>query len=70
MPGFQELERYVADLDISEGRPWLLQRLLAGREYASYSIVADGKVVAHADNEAELSCLNYQHLGRPEARLL
>lgn len=41
----------------------------AGEEFASYSIVHEGRVVAHADNVAELSCLNYEHVGSSQARL-
>lgn len=64
----QVLERYVAELDISDTQPWLLQQFLRGPEYASYSIVHEGNVVAHADNVAELSCLNYAHVGNPEVQ--
>jgi hypothetical protein len=62
----QVLERYIAGLDISETQPWLLQHFIRGPEYASYSIVDGGSVVAHADNVAELSCLNYAHVGNHE----
>ena len=62
----QELERYIAPLQISDTQPWLLQHFIRGPEYASYSIVHGGSVVAHADNVAELSCLNYAHVGSPE----
>jgi hypothetical protein len=62
----QVLERYIAGLDISDTQPWLLQHFIRGPEYASYSIVDGGSVVAHADNIAELSCLNYAHVGSPE----
>ena len=62
----QVLERYIAGLDISDTQPWLLQHFIRGPEYASYSIVDGGSVVAHADNVAELSCLNYAHVGNHE----
>ena len=62
----QELERYVEPLTISEHRPWLLQQFLSGPEYASYSVVHDGRLIAHCDNEAEASCLNYAHIGSPQ----
>lgn len=62
----QDLERYIAPLDISDTQPWLLQLFLQGPEYASYSIVDGSNVVAHSDNVAELSCLNYAHVGNPE----
>lgn len=62
----QVLERYIARLDISDTQPWLLQHFIRGPEYASYSIVDGSSVVAHADNVAELSCLNYAHVGSPE----
>ncbi len=64
----QELESYTEGLDISEAQPWLLQQFLRGPEYASYSIVAGSNVIAHVDNEAELSCLNYAHVGQSEVR--
>ena len=57
-------------LTISEHRPWLLQQFLTGPEYSSYSIVHDGRLVAHCDNLAEASCLNYAHIGSPQARSL
>jgi hypothetical protein len=64
------LEQYIAGLQISDTQPWLLQQFMRGPEYASYSIVHNGNVVAHADNIAELSCLNYAHVGSPEVRLI
>ncbi len=66
----QKLEAYIAGLDISETQPWLLQQFIRGPEYACYSVVHAGNIVAHADNEAELSCLNYAHVGLPGARAL
>ena len=55
-------------LTISEHRPWLLQQFLSGPEYSSYTIVHDGRLVAHCDNLAEASCLNYAHVGSAQAR--
>jgi hypothetical protein len=55
-------------LTISEHRPWLLQQFLSGPEYSSYTIVHDGRLVAHCDNLAEAFCLNYAHVGSPQAR--
>ncbi len=45
-----------------EHRPWMLQQLLRGREYSSYSVAHEGQLVMHSDNEASLSCLDYAHI--------
>lgn len=59
----QALADYARGLDISPVRPWMLQRLLAGTEYSSYTLAHRGKILAHSDNEACLSCLDYAHVG-------
>ena len=58
----QALWEYVEGLDISPTKPWMLQRLLAGMEYSSYTLAHRGRVLAHSDNEACLSCLDYAHV--------
>ena len=55
--------RYARALDISPAAPWQLQQKLRGREFSCNTIAFEGRVVAHADNEACLSCLNYRHIG-------
>ena len=56
----------MRNLEISKDRPWMLQQFLQGAEFSCYTIAHHGKVVAHVDNKAELSCLNYDHIGLPE----
>ena len=48
-------------------KPWLLQQLLKGREYSCNAIAYRGHVVAFADTDAQLSNLNYAHIGVPQA---
>ena len=45
----QALADYVRGLDISPVRPWMLQRMLAGTEYSSYTLVHRGRILAHSD---------------------
>lgn len=49
----------MAGLDISEDAPWMLQQLLRGSEYSSYSIAHKGHLVLHSDTEARASNLRY-----------
>ncbi|BDA48532.1 hypothetical protein COCOBI_12-2120 [Coccomyxa sp. Obi] len=56
------LKAYIANTEISEHKPWMLQQLLRGREYSSYSVAHEGQLVMHSDNEASLSCLDYSHI--------
>jgi hypothetical protein len=37
----------------------MLQQFLEGEEYSSYSIVHEGRVLAHADTKAELNNFRY-----------
>ncbi|CAK0738655.1 hypothetical protein CVIRNUC_001074 [Coccomyxa viridis] len=53
------LANYVADLDVSEDQPWMLQQLLQGSEFSSYSIAHEGHLVLHSDTEARASNLRY-----------
>lgn len=62
----QKLERYIRQYTMSEEQPWLLQTFLQGPEYSCYTLAHKGQVVAHVDNLASLSCLNYAHVGVPE----
>ena len=55
----QALAGYVADLDVSEDQPWMLQQLLQGSEFSSYSIAHEGHLVLHSDTEARASNLRY-----------
>ena len=55
--------KYTRALDISPAAPWQLQQKLTGREFSCNTIAHEGRVVAHADNEACLSCLDYSHVG-------
>ena len=48
-------------------KPWLLQHLLKGQEYSCNAIAYRGHVVAFADTDAQLSNLNYAHIGVPQA---
>ena len=59
----QALWEYVEGLEISPTKPWMLQQLLTGTEYSSYTLAHQGKILAHSDNEACLSCLDYAHVG-------
>lgn len=72
LPGMQELAAYVAGLDISEEQPWMLQQLLRGKEYSSYSVASEGRLVLHSDTRARASNLRYLHTDNqqvPRARL-
>ena len=60
------LDRYIQQYEMSADRPWMLQQFLQGPEYSCFTLAYKGKVVAHVDNEAELSCLNYEHVGIPQ----
>ena len=62
----QKLERYIRQYTMTEEQPWLLQTFLQGPEYSCYTLAHQGQVVAHVDNLASLSCLNYAHGGIPE----
>lgn len=62
----QVLERYIQQYEISMERRWLLQQFLQGPEYSCYTLAYKGRPVAHVDNQAELSCLNYAHVGIPQ----
>jgi hypothetical protein len=72
LPCMQELAAYVAGLDISEEQPWMLQQLLRGKEYSSYSIASEGRLILHSDTPARASNLRYLHTDNqqvPRARL-
>ena len=64
----QALAGYVADLDVSEDQPWMLQQLLQGSEYSSYSIAHAGHLVLHSDTEARASNLRYLDTNSREVR--
>ena len=65
----QALAEYARGLDISPLRPWMLQRMLAGTEYSSYTLAHRGRILAHSDNEACLSCLDYEHVDSQQVTL-
>lgn len=46
-------------IDLDPTHPWMLQQFLEGEEYSSYSIVHEGRVLAHADTKAELNNFRY-----------
>lgn len=59
----QALVEYMGTMgEVSEARPWMLQQLLQGCEFSSYSVAHEGQLVMHSDNEACLSCLDYAHI--------
>ncbi|KAK9831523.1 hypothetical protein WJX81_005430 [Elliptochloris bilobata] len=62
----EALKDYTRTLDISAAAPWQLQQMLKGREFSCNTIAHEGRVVAHADNEACLSCLYYNHVGEKQ----
>lgn len=64
----KRLERYIQQYEMSHDRPWLLQTFLEGPEFSCYTLAYRGKVVAHVDNVAELSCLRYNHVGISEIK--
>ena len=64
----QALAAYVADLDVSQDQPWMLQQLLQGSEYSSYSIAHEGHLVLHSDTEARASNLRYLDTNSREVR--
>ena len=68
--GVQALANYVADLDVSEDQPWMLQQLLQGSEFSSYSIAHKGHLVLHSDTEARASNLRYLDTNSREVRHL
>lgn len=68
--GVQALANYVADLDVSEDQPWMLQQLLQGSEFSSYSIAHEGHLVLHSDTEARASNLRYLDTNSREVRRL
>ncbi|KAK9820313.1 hypothetical protein WJX72_008811 [[Myrmecia] bisecta] len=58
-----KLQAYLRTIEISEACPWMLQQFLTGQEFSCYTIAHEGQVKAHADNEASISCLSYEHVG-------
>lgn len=67
--GHQVLENYIRQFEMSVDQPWLLQQFLKGPEYSSYTIADNGRMVAHCDNVACLSCLQYKHVDIPEVTI-
>ena len=53
-------------VDIGPNCPWILQQFLNGREYSCYTVADEGRIVAHSDNIASLSCLNFGHVDSRE----
>ena len=53
-------------VDIGPNCPWILQQYLNGREYSCYTVADEGRIVAHSDNIASLSCLNFGHVDSRE----
>ena len=58
----------MADLDISEDQPWMLQQLLLGTEFSSYSIAHEGRLILHCDTVACASNLRYANVGDHQVR--
>ncbi len=56
----------LQSVDISLNCPWILQQYLTGREYSCYTVADEGRIVAHSDNIASLSCLNFGHVDSRE----
>lgn len=65
---FQVLREYVADLEISEDQPWMLQQLLQGTEFSSYSVAHEGHLILHCDTVARASNLRYADVGDRQVR--
>ncbi|CAL5223879.1 g6471 [Coccomyxa viridis] len=59
----EALREYVTDLDISEDQPWMLQQLLQGTEFSSYSVAHEGHLILHCDTVACASNLRYVDVG-------
>ena len=59
----------MADLEISEDQPWMLQQLLQGTEFSSYSIAHEGHLILHCDTVACASNLRYANVGDHQVRL-
>jgi len=62
------LADYVAGLDISEDQPWMLQQLLQGTEFSSYSVAHEGHLILHSDTLACASNLRYLNLDDHQVR--
>ncbi|KAK9862330.1 hypothetical protein WJX84_000106 [Apatococcus fuscideae] len=60
------LDAFLRSVNISESRPFMLQQLMKGPEFSCYALADKGRLVAHADTCAQLSNLNFKHVGRPE----
>ena len=58
----------MAGLDISEDQPWMLQQLLHGIEYSSYSVAHEGEVILHCDTVARASNLRYLNVDDRQVR--
>lgn len=58
----------MACLDISEDQPWMLQQLLHGIEYSSYSVAHEGDVILHCDTVACASNLRYLNVDDRQVR--
>lgn len=61
-----KLDGFLRSVNISSKRPFMLQQLMHGPEFSCYALADKGRLVAHADTSAQLSNLNFKHLGRPE----
>ena len=57
---------WLQSVNIGPNCPWILQQYLNGREYSCYTVADEGRIVAHSDNIASLSCLNFGHVDSRE----
>ena len=63
-----KLDAYLADIFIDEANPWTVQTFITGNEYCGGGVFKDGKILAFADNEASISCFNYEPARLPKIR--
>ena len=62
------LAAYVADIEISADKPWVLQEFLCGPEYSTCAIAHEGALTMYTDNLASISCFNYEYQGHTQLR--
>ena len=67
-PTRAETEAFLADLPISEQRPWILQELLEGQEWCTHGTVRDGRLQVHVCCRSSAWQLVYEHVDHPGIR--
>jgi len=65
-PSRAETAAFARSKPISAAQPWILQRLVRGREYCAHATVRDGRVQVYCCCESSAFQVNYAVAGKPE----